>query len=100
MIDGADINDLRKEIFITNRDKIIRILLNEITFLDMCFYKTDSMEERDIIKITLEMFENLLKIQCHVSEDLSNQDYDNITKFIYNTIENTLKKLNNEGLAQ
>ena len=100
MSDLADENYFDNEIFKTNRDKVVKLLLNEITFLDMCFYKTESMKERDFIKITLEMFENLLKIQGYVSEDLSNEDFDNLNKFIFHTIENTLKKLNNESLEQ
>ena len=87
-------------IFLKNRVKIVRLLLNEITLLDICFYKTESMKEQDIIKFSLEIFENLLKIHGFVSDDLSNMDYEDITKFIYTTIENTFKKLNNEGLDQ
>jgi uncharacterized CHY-type Zn-finger protein len=100
MSDKADENYSEDIIFSTNRDKIIKLLLNEITLMDMCYYKTDSMTERDIIKVTLEMFENLLKIQGFVSEDLTDKEYDNMTKFVYHTIENTLTKLNSECLNQ
>ncbi len=100
MSDLADENYSENEIFKTNRDKLIKLLLNEITFLDMCFYKTESTKERDIIKINLEMFENLLRIQGYVSEGLSNKGLANMMKFIYHTIENTHNKLNTEGLDQ
>ena len=49
------------QFFKTNRDKLVELLLNEITFLDQCFYKSNSVEERGNIMVALETFENLLK---------------------------------------
>ena len=70
----------------TKRDKIIELLLNEITFLDQCFYKTHSYKAREIVKVSLEMLENLLKIQGFISEDLTDQDYQSLKEFIYQTL--------------
>jgi len=87
-------------IFKTKRDKIIELLLNEITFLDQCFYKTHSYEAREIVKISLEMLENLLKIQGYISEDLTDHDYQSLKEFIYQTIKKTLKNIEEDALSK
>lgn len=39
-LDDADAS-LSNTFFKTNKDKLVGLLLNEISFLDMCFYKTN-----------------------------------------------------------
>jgi len=85
-------------IFKTKRDKIIELLLSEITFLDQCFYKTQSYESREVVKGSLEIFENLLKIQGFISVDLTDQDYCSMKEFIYQTIKRTLKNIEEDAL--
>ena len=84
-------------IFKTNKDKIIELLLNEITFLDQCFYKSQSIDERENIKVALEMLENLLKIQRYTEKHLSDIDYKETREFIYHTIKPTANNLEREA---
>jgi len=72
-------------IFRTNKDKLIELLLNEITFLDQCFYKTDVSEVRDQICLALEIFENLLKLQRFTDKELPDTELAQMREFIYHT---------------
>lgn len=74
------VND--SNIFKTNRDKLMRIILEKITILDMIFYKSNSIEHRDKVRLALEKLENLLKIQGYVDQDLNSSDYKQMKKFI------------------
>ena len=69
-------------IFKTNRDKLMRIILEKITFLDMQYYKSNSLEFREKVRYALEKLENLLKIQGFVDRDIDNSDYKQMKKFI------------------
>ena len=69
-------------IFKTNRDKLMRIILEKITYLDLQFYKSDSLEFRDKVRYALEKLENLLKIQGFVDQDINSTDYKQMKKFI------------------
>jgi len=73
-------------IFRTNRDKLMRIILEKITILDMLFYKSKSYEYRDKVRLALEKLENLLKIQGYVDQDLNDADYKSIKKFVNLTV--------------
>jgi hypothetical protein len=69
-------------IFKTNRGKLIRIILEKITLLDMLFYKSKSYEHRAKVRLALEKLENLLKIQGFVDQDINRSDYKQMKKFI------------------
>ena len=82
----------------TKKDKVINILLNEITFMDQCFYKAPTVKAREPIKVALETFENLLKVQGHMDKNLSDEDYMNYIRFIRSTIKIALNSMRSEVL--
>ncbi len=74
------------DVFKTKKDKLIKTILKRIIFLDTCFYKAQSAKERDNVKVALAGLENLLKMQRYLKSNLSDIDYDNMKKFIDQTI--------------
>ncbi|MFX1393442.1 MAG: hypothetical protein ACFFAH_07695 [Promethearchaeota archaeon] len=74
------------EIFKTNRDKLIRFLLNKISYLDMLFYECNSLEHREKIKLALKNLENLLKTQGYINQTISDKDYESMKRFVDFTI--------------
>jgi len=78
------------EIFKTNRDKLIRFLLNKISYLDMLFYESNSLEHREKVKVALKNLENLLKTQGYINQTISDKDYESMKKFVDFTIATVL----------
>ena len=78
------IPDSHLGIVLGKRDKVVHILLSEITCLTQWYYKTDSYDGREGIKIALESLENLLKAIGFMDTELSDGDYTLFKKFIYN----------------
>ena len=81
---NAEISDL--DIFKTNRDKLIRIVLEKITFLAMLFNESKSSEYRERVKLALKKLENLLKIQGFNEREMFDKDYELIKRFVDLTI--------------
>ena len=96
MSDVSSKTPVYEVIFTTNKDKLIELLLNEITFLDMSFYKADTVPVRETIKIALETFENLLKIQGFTDDDLNDEDYRGMRMLVFNTIKHVINSIQSE----
>ncbi len=79
--------------FETNRDKLTSLVLEKITFLDIYFNAAKSKEERERIKGALQKLENLLKLQSHVDENLSDNDYESMKNIVHQTTNSAIADL-------
>jgi len=84
--DSVNKSNIQAPIFYSNRDKVIGLLLEEITFLNMLFYKTELIPHRTSVKIAVEKLENLLKALGYDDRVMTDSDRENMMKFIFNTI--------------
>ncbi|MHA1149369.1 MAG: hypothetical protein ACTSR8_14125 [Promethearchaeota archaeon] len=82
----------------SNRDKLIKTLLNEITFLiDINNKIKDIIHKRAIVR-AIEVLENLLKIQgVEADSYISQEDYNDHLRFIFLTMKNVYNALEKEG---
>ncbi len=92
----------RKIVFFkTNRDKLIEVILNEISLLNMCFYRTESIVLRGHVKVVVDTLENLLKIQGHDNSPLSEDEFRGMTGFVRQQIKYLYREFSKEvGVAQ
>ena len=88
----AFIKNGNKDIFKTNRDKIICLILDEITFLSSCYNRIDKYKVKSSIKDALQELENLLKIHGKDSEELCQSDYCDNLEFIHDTINKVIQE--------
>ena len=72
--------------FRTYRDKLVGLLFENITHLNIMFYQSDSIEHRDRMKLALEKLENTLKILGYMERQLSNKEYEFIKSFVDLTV--------------
>ncbi len=72
--------------FKTYRDKLIDLLLENITHLDIMFYQSDSIEHRNRARLALEKLENTLKVLGYIERQLSYVEYNLIKSFVDITI--------------
>ena len=83
-----------EEIFVSNRDKLIKTLLQEITFLNYCFSKCQTEQEKSIIRKAISKFENLLKIRGQSNDNLEDREFLDLLCFIHSTIQEVIKGVN------
>ncbi len=79
---GLDITFFR-----TYRNKLIGLLLENITHLDIMFYKSDSVDYRNNVMLALEKLENTLKVLGYIEHKLSRVEYRFIKDFVDLTIQ-------------
>ena len=87
-------------IFKTNKDKLIEVILNELSFLNTCFYKAESMALRGHIKVTVDTLENLLKIQGFDNSPLSDDQFRGMTGFVRQQIKFLVREFSKEVAAK
>ena len=87
-------------IFKTNKDKLIEVILNELSFLNTCFYKTDSIILRGHLKVVVDTLENLLKIQGFDSSPLSDDQFRGMTGFVRQQIKFLVREFSKEVAAK
>ncbi len=81
IVKGPDIAFFR-----TYRDKLTGLLLENITHLDIMFYKSDSVDYRNRVRFALEKLENNLKALGYMERQLSYVEYKLIKNFVDITI--------------
>ncbi len=87
-------------IFKTNRDRLIEVILNELSFLNTCFYRTESIVLRGHLKVVVDTLENLLKIQGHDNSPLSEDEFRGIAGFVRQQIKYLCREFNKEVAAK
>lgn len=83
-----------EEFYLTNRYKLIKLLLSEIVFLNNCYKKVSCEKEKQLLKSAVDKFDNLLLKQEQNYEDLSDGDFKIIVMIIYGILDNILENLN------
>jgi len=72
----------------TNRVKLVELLINKISILNLYFYRENSLKVRDNINLRLEMLVYLLRIQDYDNSELLDKEFKSLTEFILQLIEN------------
>lgn len=85
--------NVSEPIFKNNRDRLVKLLLNEISRLDELYYESKCGEFKDRVSFALETLENLLKIQGYIDQELSVSDFKLMAEFIYNIFKDIVNQL-------
>jgi len=72
----------------TNRVKLVELLINKISILNLYFYRENSLKVRDNINLRLEMLVYLLRNQDYDNSELLDKEFKSLTEFILQLIEN------------
>ncbi len=83
---SSKVKGLDIALFKTYRDKLVGLLLDKITYLNMMFYQSDSIEHRNRVKFALEKLENILKVLGYMEQHLSHVKYKLLKNFVDITI--------------
>ena len=76
-----------------NRNKLIKLLLAYINYLNEILSNANSLNEMRQILSILTKFERLIWIQWHAEDDLSDKRYYNEVDHVYNTIDEYYLKI-------
>ena len=87
-------------IFKRNRDKLIEVILNEISFLNTCFYRMESIVLRGHMKVAVDTLENFLKIQGFDNSLLSDDEFRGMTDFVRQQIKFLVREIEKEVAAK
>ena len=83
-----------EEFYLTNRFKLIKLLLSEIIFLDNCYKKASCEKEKQLLKSAVDKLDYLLMRQEQNYDDLSDGDFKMILMIIYGILDNIIENLN------
>jgi len=83
-----------EEFYLTNRYKLIKLLLSEIIFLDNCYKKASCENEKQLLKSAVDKLDYLLMRQEQNYDDLSDGDFKMILMIIYGILNNIIENLN------
>ncbi len=75
-----------KAFFRTYRDKLVGLLLEKITNLNIMFYQSDSIEHRNRLRLALEKLENSLKVLGYMEPQLNQREYKLLKNFVDLTV--------------
>lgn len=91
-------NKALEPLFLSNRDQVIKVLLDEITFLVQMYNTLERPALKRVFSEAIAKLERLLKIQgVEADTSISEQDCADLMRFILQTVQTVVESLEREG---